>query len=117
MTELLQVTTALPSEEQAHTLARALVERRLAACGQVLGPMTSIYWWNRTVTTDQEWLVVLKTRADRYAALEAAIRDQHPYAVPEILATPVTAASQPYAEWVQSELADPAAPPQSGPGP
>ena len=103
MPDLLQVTTTLPSQEQAAALARALVEQRLAACGQVVGSMTSVYWWRGEVTSDQEWLVILKTTAECYAALEAAIRAQHPYEVPEILATPVSRASAAYADWVGAE--------------
>jgi periplasmic divalent cation tolerance protein len=103
MADLLQVTTTLPSQEQAAALARALVEQRLAACGQVVGPITSVYWWRGEVTSDQEWMVILKSTADRYVALEAAIRAQHPYEVPEILATRVSQASAAYADWVGAE--------------
>ena len=99
---MLQVTTTLPSEEQARELARSLVEQRLAACGQVLGPIHSVYWWQGTLTEDTEWLLILKTTPERGATIESAIREQHPYEVPEILATPATA-SEAYEEWVRHE--------------
>ena len=74
MADLLQVTTTLPSQEQAAALARALVEQRLAACGQVVGPITSVYWWRGEVTSDQEWMVILKSTAGptRLAAASSA---------------------------------------------
>jgi periplasmic divalent cation tolerance protein len=95
---VIQISTTLPNEQAARDLGRQLVEQRLAACAQVLGPIHSTYWWQGAVTTDQEWLLVLKT-AQTFEAVAAAIRAQHPYALPEILATPVTATRE-YAEWV-----------------
>jgi periplasmic divalent cation tolerance protein len=97
---VIQISTTLPNEQAARDLGRHLVEQRLAACAQVLGPIHSTYWWHGAVTADQEWLLVLKT-GRAFEAVAAAICAQHPYAVPEILATPVTA-SREYAEWVET---------------
>ena len=84
----------------------ALVERRLAACVQVVGPVESRYRWEGRVETATEWLCVAKTTAERYDELEAAIGDLHSYDVPEILAVPVVRGSAAYLQW----LGDAAAP-------
>ena len=88
--------------------ARAVVERRLAACAQVIGPITSTYWWQGQIETAEEWLCVMKSRQDLHEPLEKAIRQVHPYDVPEILAVPVVQGSQDYLEWMDHELAQPA---------
>ncbi len=100
-----QVTTAVDSHEAAQSLALACVGARLAACAQVNGPMASTYWWQGEVQTAREWLVVLKTTAQQYGALEAYLRQAHPYEVPEILATSVIAGNADYLAWVRSEAA------------
>ena len=99
----MQVTTTAATREEADSLARALVDARLAACVQVLGPVESRYWWGGTVETAIEWLCVAKTTADRYDEVEAAIRSVHSYDVPEILALPVVRGSAPYLRWLGEE--------------
>ena len=101
--DVLQVTITAESREQAGALAGALLERRLAACVQVVGPVESRYWWEGTMETSTEWLCVVKTTDDRYDELEAAVRHLHSYDVPEILAVPVVRGSQPYLRWVGAE--------------
>jgi periplasmic divalent cation tolerance protein len=101
----LQVTTAAGSREEADLISRALVERRLAACVQVVGPVESRYWWEGAVTVAQEWLCLAKTTASRYPAVEGAIRELHSYVVPEIVAVPVAAGSRPYLRWIEQETA------------
>ncbi len=101
----LQVTTTAPSREEADALARALVDTRLAACVQVVGPVESRYWWDGKVETATEWLCVAKTTADRYDDVEAAIRAVHSYDLPEILAVPVVRGSEPYLRWLGEESA------------
>jgi periplasmic divalent cation tolerance protein len=81
------------------------VTGRVAACAQVGGPITSVYHWEGRLEETQEWTVVFKAPADGYAALEAHIKEQHSYDVPEILATPVSAANPDYANWVGSTTA------------
>ena len=103
MSALIQVITTVEKPEDAHALARELVERRLAACAQIIGPITSIYRWHGTIEQAQEWQVWLKTRAELYADLEAAIRALHQYQVPEILALPVLSAQEGYHDWVVAE--------------
>lgn len=98
-----QVTTTVDSQEQAQSLALAVVGARLAACAQVNGPVSSTFWWRGEVQTAREWVLVLKTTAQRYGALEAYLRQAHPYEVPEIVATAVDAGNPDYLAWVRAE--------------
>jgi periplasmic divalent cation tolerance protein len=104
MTTHIQVLTTIDSPEAAGRLAQQLVEANLAACVQVLGPLTSTYRWEGKVETAQEWLCIAKTREDRYGEVEAAIRAAHPYQVPEILAVPVTAGHEAYLRWLDAQV-------------
>jgi periplasmic divalent cation tolerance protein len=98
-----QVTTTTETEEDARQLVRGAVERRLAACGQVLGPITSTYWWQGAIESAGEWLCLLKTTASRFEALAAYISGQHSYDTPEITATPITRGSPDYLAWITVE--------------
>ena len=104
MAEFIQVLTTAGSEEEAERIGAALVERRLAACVQVLGPIASTYRWQGEVETAREWICGAKTEASRYAELEAAIRELHSYEEPEIVATPIVAGSQGYLDWIGENL-------------
>lgn len=104
MAEYLQVLTTIGSEEEAERLSAALVERRLVACVQVIGPISSRYRWQGKVEHSQEWLCLAKTEASRYPELEAAICDLHSYEEPEIVATPIVAGSAGYLDWLNRSL-------------
>lgn len=104
MGEYLQVMTTTAAQTDAQRIARALVEQRLAACVQVIGPMISTYRWQGQIEEAQEYLCLIKTRADRFEQVEAAIRAAHPYEVPEILAVPVAAGSADYLRWLDGEI-------------
>jgi periplasmic divalent cation tolerance protein len=104
MSEYLQVTTTTSSAEEARRIAAALVERRLAACVQVLGPIESHYRWQGKVEEEREWLCLAKTEASRYPELEAAIRELHSYREPELVATPIVAGSSGYLAWIGESL-------------
>lgn len=97
------VTTTVDSEDVAAQLSRGAVEERLAACGQVVGPITSTYWWEGQIETAQEWTVVFKTSITASKALIEHLRKIHPYDVPEVLVTPVTAGNPAYLGWVATE--------------
>jgi periplasmic divalent cation tolerance protein len=99
----LLVLTHLPNRESAEALARALLERRLAACVNILPPCRSLYRWKGAVETADETPLLVKTTEARYAALEAAIREGHPYELPDIVALPVTAGLPDYLAWVAAE--------------
>jgi periplasmic divalent cation tolerance protein len=100
---ILVVLTNLPSRDAALTLARALVEQRLAACVNVMPECTSVYRWKGAIESAAETPVLIKTPASRYAALEQAVRRLHPYELPEIVALPVDAGLPDYLAWVTAE--------------
>ena len=97
------VLTNAPDRAVAQQIADALIERRLAACVNILGECTSVYRWQGAVETAAEVPLIIKTRADRYAEVEAAIRSLHPYELPEIIAMPVTHGLPAYLDWVNAQ--------------
>ena len=104
MTGYMQVITTTKTEEEARTIAAALVERRLAACVQVRGPISSTYRWRGEVITAEEWQCVAKTRAALFERVEEVIVELHSYEVPEILAVPISAASRDYCRWIDEQV-------------
>ena len=101
--EYVQVQTTTDSRAEAMELAKAAVEARLAACGQVAGPVASTYWWNDELERAEEWFVFLKLPADRYEELAAFLTERHSYDEPEIVATPIVAGSESFLRWVREE--------------
>jgi periplasmic divalent cation tolerance protein len=101
---MLEVTTTTETETDARRLARELVNRRLAACAQVSGPIRSYYWWKGSLEEVEEWRCVLKTMSYLYTKVESAIRELHPYTLPQIMAVPVQAALAEYLTWVQDNI-------------
>ncbi|RMG36890.1 MAG: divalent-cation tolerance protein CutA [Gammaproteobacteria bacterium] len=99
--DYLIVLTTLPDETTAGQLARRLVEKKLAACVNILGRMTSIYPWEGKIEQGTEHQLVIKTTAQRYAELEAFIKNNHPYRLPEILALPVAGGAADYLDWIE----------------
>jgi periplasmic divalent cation tolerance protein len=104
MADYVQVLTTAGSEEEAQRIGRHLVEARLAACVQVVGPILSTYRWQGEVEQEREWQCLAKTEAGRYDEVEAAIRALHSYDEPEILAIPVLRGSAGYLGWVTDSL-------------
>ena len=102
-TEPLLVITNLPDRASADTLAGALVERRAAACVNILAPCRSVYRWKGAVETAEEHPVFAKTTRDRYPVLERVIRELHPYELPEIIAVPLGGGLPAYLDWVAAE--------------
>jgi periplasmic divalent cation tolerance protein len=101
--ETLLVITNLPDRASADALARALVERRAAACVNVLAPCTSVYRWKGAVETAEEYPLFAKTTRERYSLLERVVRELHPYELPEIIAVPVGGGLPAYLDWVAAE--------------
>jgi periplasmic divalent cation tolerance protein len=99
----LLVVTSLPDRESAEKLAVLLIERRLAACVNILAPCASVYRWQGEIQHDEEHPLLIKTGQDRYAELEASIRANHPYELPEIIAVPIVGGLPAYLQWVESE--------------
>lgn len=104
MEEYIQVSTTTEKKQDAERIARTLVEKRLAGCVQVIGPILSTYWWKGNLETAKEWLCLVKSRCDHYQELEKAIKETHPYETPEITATPIVAGSEDYLRWLTDEL-------------
>lgn len=100
MSEALVVLCSIGSAEDAERLARELVERRLAACVNVLPGAVSFYRWKGRVERDEERLLVIKTSAAGFEELRAAIVALHPYELPEVVALPVSAGHAPYLAWL-----------------
>src|SRR5512138_3591241 len=103
-TDALVVLVTAPSPEKAAELARAVVEERLAACGNVVPGLRSIYRWEGKVQEDEEALLVLKTTRARFDALRDRVHALHPYDVPEVLALPVEAGSAAYLAWLAGQV-------------
>jgi periplasmic divalent cation tolerance protein len=102
--ECFQVSTTLPSEAAAQQVAAKLVEERLAACAQVVGPVSSTYRWKGTIEQAAEWYCNLKTTKTRLAALTRRIRELHPYEMPEIVAIRIQDGDADYLRWIEGEL-------------
>ncbi len=103
MRDAIVVLVTTPTPERAAEIARALVEERLAACGNVVPGVRSIYRWEGKVQEDAEALLVLKTTRGRFEALRERVLSLHPYDVPEVIALPVEAGSAPYLAWIAAE--------------
>jgi periplasmic divalent cation tolerance protein len=100
------VTTTAGSPGEAEALAQVLLEARLAACVQ-LGQVSSRYLWQGEIVRDNETLLTIKTRADLFEAVVAAIRERHSYENPEIIAVPVIAGSDAYLTWIDDNTGSP----------
>ena len=93
------------SAEDAERIAGALVDRGLAACVNVVPGVTSFYRWKGEIARDSEWLLLMKTTAERFEALREALVDLHPYEVPEVIALPIERGHNPYLEWIDECVA------------
>jgi len=102
-TDAMVVMTTVASTDEAVTLIKTLLERRLIACGQIVPGVRSLYRWNGKIADEAEVIVYLKTRAARLESLEVAFAELHPYKVPELLALPVTAGLAKYLTWINAE--------------
>jgi len=100
MSEFIQITTTTDNEELAMKIAGKLVEKKIAACVQVSGPITSIYEWKGKIENTREWYCVIKTRKNLYQEVEEAIKALHTYEVPEIIALPILEGNKDYLDWI-----------------
>ncbi|GAB2700094.1 divalent-cation tolerance protein CutA [Kitasatospora kifunensis] len=100
MADYITVLTTTDSAEHAEELARAGVSAKVAACAQIDGPIKSVYWWEDAIQTDEEWRVLYKLPAGRFAELEQIIKSAHAYTTPEIIAADITHGSSEYLQWI-----------------
>lgn len=106
MNDICSVYAVFGSAEEAERISRAMVERRLAACANILGPCRSVYRWDGAVTEDEEVPAIFKTTQRQAKNLIGAIAEMHSYDVPAIVQWPIDATLQDYARWVQDETDD-----------
>ncbi len=99
------VYTTVGDEEAAHRLARALVDERLAACVNILGPASSVYRWEGVVEEEREWILLVKTRRSLVTRLRARFADLHPYSLPAFVVLGWQDVSPEYGAWVLAETA------------
>lgn len=103
MSAAVQIMTTASSREEAQRLADLLVEARLAACVQVVGPIRSTYRWQGQIERSEEWLCLAKSLQAAFPQIEQAIRAAHSYETPEIVALPIVAGSETYLAWLAAE--------------
>jgi periplasmic divalent cation tolerance protein len=101
MTDKRIVLSTAGSEQEAHKIAHTLVKRRLAACVNILPQVQSIYRWKGEIESAQEWLLLIKTRADKFPAVRDAIGELHSYEVPECVVLEIEDGSLPYLQWLE----------------
>lgn len=102
--EMIIVLTTVPNPKEAESLARKILENRLAACVQVLPPMKSFYLWEGAIQADSEYLLLIKTLPEKYFALEHFIKSNHSYSVPEIVAIKAEKVSADYFKWLKETV-------------
>ncbi|SEM00864.1 divalent cation tolerance protein [Syntrophus gentianae] len=106
MEEYVQVFTTVNREKEGidgRTVAKALVEKKLAACVQI-SPMTSVYRWEGQIETEEEWRIIIKTRKNLCGDVEKVIRDLTSYVVSEFIITPIIGGSTEYMDWMEKQL-------------
>jgi periplasmic divalent cation tolerance protein len=104
MESYIQVVTTTENRQDAEKISGILIEKKLAGCIQIAGPITSVYRWKGQVETAEEWQCIIKSRSNLYGDIEKAIKSVHPYEVPEIIALPLLKISMDYRDWLESVL-------------
>lgn len=104
MTDKIVVFVSCGNRTEAERLAKSLVEKRLAACVNLLPEISSWYWWENKVTQDQEILLLIKSSREKFAELEKEVLRLHSYAVPEVVALQIVEGSGDYLNWIESSL-------------
>ncbi len=104
MSKLIQISTTVAKRTDAARIAKVLAERKLSACTQIIGPITSVYRWKGKLRKSKEWLCLIKTTQQRYKAIEKTIKEIHPYRLPEIIAVSIVKGSSEYLEWMSREV-------------
>jgi len=105
MNEYIQVVTTVNDEKKAGEIARLLLRKRVVACVQIIGPISSFCWWKGKMVEANEWMCLAKGMAEDYEEIQTTIKSTHPYEVPEILAVPVYSGNPAYLSWIREETA------------
>ncbi|KAI6244114.1 putativeprotein [Aphelenchoides fujianensis] len=98
------VYVTVPSKEVGKSIAREVIQSKLAACVNIVPTVTSVYEWEGKLQEDEESLLIIKTKTDHLEKLKEAILEKHPYDVPEFVSVPIEFGSSPYLKWVQEQL-------------
>ena len=104
MTDKVLVLSTAASEKQANQIAQALVERRLAACVNILPKIKSVYRWQEKIEESEEWLLVIKTTRTTFPQVQEAIKELHSYELPECITIAIDSGSLPYLQWIEDSL-------------
>lgn len=99
---LIMVTTS--SREEAEKIATTLLERKLIACANILGPVSSRFWWQGKIDSAEEYMIFMKTKRELFDQVADNVKQLHSYEVPEIIALPIVEGAKPYLEWINSNL-------------
>jgi len=102
--QYLIILNTCPDKESAERIAKTLVEKRLAACVNIIPGLTSVYHWQDQIESSEECLLVIKSIQNAYKAVEQAILDIHPYELPEVIAVPLSTGFAPYIAWISSNI-------------
>lgn len=100
----LVVLTTLPTAVGARQMSKLLIQKKLAACVNILGPVQSFFWWQGKVDQAREYLLLIKTKASHFAPLRIFLEKHHPYSVPEIIALPLQKGNAPYLDWIKASV-------------
>jgi periplasmic divalent cation tolerance protein len=103
MARSLQVVTTIDTREHADSIGKELLEKRLAACVQTEGPISSSYWWKGEIETAEEWRCIMKTTVEKYE-VKRTVRSMHPYEEPEIFGLTIASGSSTYLKWIYDSL-------------
>ena len=101
--EFIQIYTTVAKRSDAERIAKTLFEKKLSACTQIIGPITSVYRWKGNMEKSKEWLCVAKSKKRNYKKIEKAIKEIHPYELPEIIAISIIGGSKEYFGWMRNE--------------
>ena len=102
--EYIQVITTTDKKEDAEKITEILLNRRLAGCTQIIGPITSTYWWKGKIEKAREWLCIVKSTKNLFDDIKHSIREIHPYETPEIIVIPIVNGDNDYLKWLKDKL-------------
>ena len=102
--EYIVVFITVPNLEVGEKIGNTLVEEKLAACVNITSEIKSVYFWKGKIEEDKEYLLIIKTRRDKFKSLERRVKEIHPYEVPEIIAVPIVLGSKDYLDWIDETL-------------
>ena len=101
MASCVQITTTVANKNDADRIADELIDKKLAACVQIIGPIESVYIWKKKKEKASEFLLLIKTREDLFLDIELLFKKIHPYKTPEILAFPISHGNRDYLDWIE----------------